>query len=86
MTIYKHSDIYVMIGGGLNSYIVSLYNGLYSYSLFDFSKNENKILKVCAGGQIGDYPETLILDRENVENCIRKYFSNTEMELNWERD
>ena len=75
----------VMVGGGPIYYIVTLGNADENLTLENSSGDEAKMVKLCAGGQYGEYPESFCVDREQAANAVSLFFRGQEQQVGWQK-
>ncbi len=81
------ADASLMVGGGAGRYIVSHQFGDHSWTLTTPAAKAGRVL-LAAGGQEGEYPEHLIVDRETALRALRAFFvdGSRDAGLDWEQD
>jgi len=73
----------LLIGGGPDFYVITLGNSDENLTFFNQSGDEAHKLEICAGGQLGKYPETICASIEQVKMVVEYFFENRERQLNW---
>lgn len=73
----------LLIGGGPENFIVTLSDDSTNLTFYNPKGNENNQIEICAGGQYGEYPETLCVSRDQVILVVEHFFENTERKLSW---
>ncbi len=72
-----------MIGGGPEKYIVTLDNGQSHKTLLNSKNDEASLVEVCAGGQFGEYPDTLCQEKEKAIEALSLFWNGSETGLDW---
>ncbi|WFU04558.1 hypothetical protein QA648_27655 (plasmid) [Rhizobium sp. CB3171] len=73
----------VMVGGGPIHYVVTLGNGDDNLTLENPVGNQSTIVELCAGGQYGEYSETICVGQERAVNAVSLFFQGREREEQW---
>ena len=73
------------VGGGQDKYVITMTSsGGDNYTLINQLASAASTVELCAGGQFGDYPESIVVDSAAAEDALVKFYSGNEMELAWE--
>ena len=74
----------MMIGGGNERYVVTLSSQKdENYVLENLVANGKAEVELCAGGQVGYYPDNIVVDVCCAREAIGKFYSGLEAELAW---
>lgn len=73
----------LMVGGGPFRYVVTLGNDTDNLTLENASGNQSTLVRLCAGGQYGDYPETICVKQDQAANAVSLFFLGLEQQLQW---
>lgn len=73
----------LMIGGGPSWYVVVLEDGKNSLTLKNLNGLETESIEICAGGQYGEYPKSLCVDKDQAQQVVRKFFEGKEEFADW---
>lgn len=73
----------LMAGGGPAKFIVTLSDGSENLTLINTFGDDSVTVELCAGGQLGEFPENLCVDYEQAKNAIQLFFKNTERSAGW---
>ncbi|WP_246726324.1 hypothetical protein [Rhizobium rhizogenes] len=76
----------IMVGGGPIRYVVILGNGDDNLTLENPRGKQSTIIELCAGGQFGDYSETVCVGPERAVNAVSLFFEGREQEEQWGGD
>jgi hypothetical protein len=71
------------IGGGPSHFVVTLNDQLNSLTLLNLNGVESTIIELCAGGQFGEFSETICVDQRQAKKAIEMFFSGTENSATW---
>ncbi|EJK84360.1 hypothetical protein G6L94_00725 [Agrobacterium rhizogenes] len=83
MSLERKDGWQLMIGGGPLRYVVTLGNDIDNLTLENMSGNQSTMVELCAGGQYGDYPETICVNPEQAANAVSLFFLGLEQQLQW---
>jgi hypothetical protein len=89
--ILDNESSYLLIGGGLNKYVVSfVIDDETSFNLFNTTLSNNFQLyeDLVTGGQKGSFPEHIVVDYELMIKASEYYFNTGKMNINlkWEEE
>jgi|GEM_PF-3623560 len=73
----------LIIGGGPAHYIITLGDGEKQLTFLNINGDEATDVEVCAGGQFGQFPETLCADHRQATEIISAFFDKQEMQKTW---
>ncbi|MBD9402816.1 Imm1 family immunity protein [Comamonas sp. CMM02] len=73
----------LMIGGGPSWYIVVLNDGRNNLTLKNSHGLEAELIELCAGGQYGEYPKSMCVDEDQVQQVVRQFFEGKEDFADW---
>ncbi|MFS8051103.1 hypothetical protein [Rhizobium sp. BR 314] len=73
----------LMVGGGPFRYVVTLGSDIDNMTLENPSGNQSTMVELCAGGQYGDFPETICVNPEQVASAVSLFFLGRELQLRW---
>ena len=73
----------LMVGGGEERFVVTLNDGKQSLTLLNQAGREETVHEICAGGQYGEYPETICVTRNDTAKVIDLFFEGEEMQMDW---
>lgn len=78
---------FILIGGGAGAYVVSIENQMTGalYQLVDPTRSEEEKVGIVAGGQRGEYPGRLVVDRETATRATLHFADtgNPDPSLTW---
>lgn len=73
----------LMVGGGEECFVVTLDDGRQSSTLLNQAGREETVHEICAGGQYGEYPDTICVTRNDTAKVIDLFFEGKEMQMDW---
>lgn len=85
VTLYKNTDEFLAVGGGNNGkYVLSIITIEKTFELSNEGFGENRVL-ISVGGQDGEFPEYMIVNKATVEQAVKYYYENglPDPDLNW---
>jgi len=83
LSLEREDGWQLMIGGGPTHYIITLGNGEKQLTLLNINGDETTDVEICAGGQFGQFPETLCTDHRQAAEIISAFFDKQEMQKTW---
>jgi hypothetical protein len=83
LSVERRDGWQLMVGGGPLRYVVTLGNDIESLALENPGGNQSTMVELCAGGQYGDYPETICVNPEQAANAVSLFFLGLEQQLQW---
>ncbi len=87
--ILETDDSYLLVGGGLDLYILSIVVGEDEefYDLINAKESDNEDeVSIVTGGQLGSFPKKMIQNKKNVIEALKYYFEKQKPnpELSWD--
>lgn len=83
LSVERQDGLQLMVGGGPLRYVVTLGNDIENLALENPRGNQFTMVELCAGGQYGDYPETICVNPEQAANAVSLFFLGLEQQLQW---
>lgn len=77
----------LMVGAGPDKFILIRTNRSSSYSLLREGKQKtSEKVMMCVGGQMGDYPENMVIHKSQAIQVITAFFEGKHDGFNWVND
>ena len=73
----------LMVGGGPFRYIITLGNGVENLTFQNADGDDAIVVKLCAGGQFGEFPQTLCATHQQATQVILSFFIKKEQQESW---
>jgi hypothetical protein len=83
INIKRSDESCLMVGGGPLWYIVIFDDGRKNLTLKNDDGLEGELIKLCAGGQYGEYPGSLCVDQNQVTQAVTLFFEGNESHAAW---
>ena len=85
LSLEREDGWQLMAGGGPLRYVVTLGNSDDNLTLENPSGNQSTMVELCAGGQYGEYPETVCISPEQAATAVSLFFLGRERQVQWAR-
>jgi len=73
----------LMVGGGPSQYIITLSDGSSNLTFYNTAGDETEVVEVCAGGQFGEFPESMCATYQQAIQVINCFFDGNEKQESW---
>jgi hypothetical protein len=73
----------LMIGGGPDLFVIVLQWQTQNFTLKNQKGNPSITVELCAGGQFGDFPESICTTPDQAKKVISLFFANQEKQEIW---
>jgi hypothetical protein len=84
LLIFERKDGWqLMVGGGPAQYIITLGDGASDLTFHNIAGDEAEIVELCAGGQFGEFPQSICATHEQAIQVVTKFFDGEERQENW---
>lgn len=79
----QYKDHMIMIGGGIDEFIVTVETGTAIHNLLG-SEEEDEFVEITVGGQACEFPQKYIVSFKLVESALLHFLEDASVELDWE--
>jgi hypothetical protein len=83
LSIERGDGWQLMIGGGASRYIITLGNGEENLTFKNSLGDESSMVELCAGGQFGEYPESLCANYDQAAHVVSLFLNGQERLIEW---
>lgn len=83
LSIERGDGWQLMIGGGASRYIITLGNGEENLTFKNSLGDESNMVELCAGGQFGEYPESLCANYDQAAHVVSLFLNGQERLIEW---
>lgn len=73
----------LMVGGGPTQYIITLADGSSDLTFRNAAGDETKVVELCAGGQFGEFPQSICATHQQAIQVITRFFDGSERQESW---
>jgi hypothetical protein len=83
LSLERQDGWQLMVGGGPTQYIITLGDGLSDLTFHNLAGDETKVVELCAGGQFGEFPQSICATYQQATQVIIFFFDGTERKERW---
>ncbi len=85
LLVFERNDgWHLMVGGGPAQYIINLGDGSSDLTFHNTAGDETEVVELCAGGQFGEFPQSICATHEQATQVITSFFDgNEEQQVAW---
>ena len=83
LSFKREDDWSLMIGGGPIQYIITLGDGTNDFTFHTPSGKGEEMVELCAGGQFGEFPQSICATKHQAAQVIADFFDGKENKGSW---